>query len=76
VKINQDARVYAALVEPGAKLTHALKEDRYAWLQVARGSVNVNGVELNQGDGAGINREDNLALSAGDRAEFLLFDLG
>ena len=76
VKINQDARMYTALVEPGAKLTHALKEDRYAWLQVARGIVNVNGVELNQGDGAGINREDNLALSAGDRAEFLLFDLG
>jgi redox-sensitive bicupin YhaK (pirin superfamily) len=76
VKINQDARVYAALVEPGAKLTHALKDDRYAWLQVARGSINVNGVELNQGDGAGINREDNLAISARDRAEFLLFDLG
>ena len=75
VKINQDAQVYASIIEPGATLTHDLKENRYAWLQVARGSVSVNDVELNQGDGAGINREDTLVISAKDRAELLLFDL-
>ncbi|HYV25182.1 MAG TPA: pirin family protein [Pyrinomonadaceae bacterium] len=75
VKINQDARVYASIIEPDAKLIHDLKENRYAWLQVARGTVSVNEVELSQGDGAAINREDNLAISARDRAEFLLFDL-
>jgi redox-sensitive bicupin YhaK (pirin superfamily) len=75
VKINQDARVYATIVEPDTKLTHDLKENRYAWLQVARGSVSVNDVELNQGDGAAIDREDNLSISARDRAEVLLFDL-
>ena len=75
VKINQDAQVYASIVEPDAKLIHNLKEDRYAWLQVARGSVSVNDVELNQGDGAAVNREDRLVISASDRAELLLFDL-
>ena len=75
VKINQDAWVYASIVEPDTKLTHDLKENRYAWLQVARGSVSVNDVELNQGDGAAINREDSLVISAKDRAELLLFDL-
>src|SRR5256714_2733369 len=75
VKINQDARVYASIVEPETKLIHNLKENRYAWLQVARGSVSVNDLELNQGDGAAINREDRLVISAKDRAELLLFDL-
>ena len=75
VKINPDARVYAAIVEPGAKLTHGLKENRHAWLQIARGGVSVNNIELNQGDGAAIDREDSLIISAKDRAELLLFDL-
>jgi redox-sensitive bicupin YhaK (pirin superfamily) len=75
VKINQDARVYASIVEPDTKLTHHLGENRSAWLQVARGSVSVNEVELHQGDGAAIQREDRLIISARDRAELLLFDL-
>jgi redox-sensitive bicupin YhaK (pirin superfamily) len=75
VKINQDAQVFASIVEPETKLTHNLKENRYAFLQVARGTVSVNDVELNQGDGAAINREDKLVISARDRAELLLFDL-
>ncbi|HXI24158.1 MAG TPA: pirin family protein [Pyrinomonadaceae bacterium] len=75
VKINQDARVYASIVEPETKLTHDLKKNRYAWLQVTRGSVGLNDVALNQGDGAAINREDKLEISARDRAELLLFDL-
>jgi quercetin 2,3-dioxygenase len=75
VKINQEALVYASIVEPDAQLTHSLKENRHAWLQVARGSVSVNDIELNQGDGAAIRREEKLAISAKDRAELLLFDL-
>jgi quercetin 2,3-dioxygenase len=75
VKINQDAQVYASIIEPDTKLTHVLEENRYAWLQVARGTVSVNDVELSQGDGAAINREDRLAISAKDGAELLLFDL-
>jgi redox-sensitive bicupin YhaK (pirin superfamily) len=75
VKINQDARVYVSIVEPDAQLTHSLKKNRYAWLQVARGSVSINDMELNQGDGAAIHRENKLAIRAKDRAELLLFDL-
>ncbi len=75
VKINQDARVYASILEPGATLIHGLSESRYAWLQIARGTVNVNDLELHQGDGAAISREHTLTVSAADRAEVLLFDL-
>jgi hypothetical protein len=52
-----------------------LTESRYAWLQVARGNVNINGHELTQGDGAAISREPSLKILASDEAELLLFDL-
>jgi redox-sensitive bicupin YhaK (pirin superfamily) len=52
-----------------------LKADRYGWLQVARGSVGLNDLELKQGDGAAISQETELKIAARDRAEVLLFDL-
>src|ERR1041385_3605723 len=71
VKINQDARVYASTLEPDTVLTHRLQEKRYAWVQVARGTLRVNEVELKQGDGAAVDSELELIASAHDRAEFL-----
>jgi len=75
VRIHQDARVYAAIVNENEAVTHTLKDNRSAWLQVARGSVVLNDVELKQGDGAAISRETDLRIAANDRAEVLLFDL-
>src|SRR5215510_3496615 len=75
VRIHQDARVYAAIVNENEAVTHTLKDNRSAWLQVARGSVVLNDVELKQGDGAAISRETDLRIDANDRAEVLLFDL-
>ena len=75
VQIHQDARVFAAIIDEGEAVRHALKDDRSGWLQVARGSVVFNDVELNQGDGAAISRETDLRIAANDRAEVLLFDL-
>jgi quercetin 2,3-dioxygenase len=75
VTIHQDARVYVALLEAGQTVDHALNEDRYAWLQVARGSMRLNDVDLSAGDGAGVNDEGVLKISADKAAELLLFDL-
>src|SRR5262247_447481 len=44
VRIHQDARVYAAIVNENDAVTHRLKDARSAWLQVARGSVVLNDV--------------------------------
>lgn len=74
VTIHQDARVYAARLNGGA-VTHALAPGRRAWLQVARGAVNINGTALQAGDGAGIENESALRLAADGSAEVLLFDL-
>ena len=75
VKIHQNAQVYATLLDSGKTVVHRLAEDRYAWLQVARGTIRLNEMELKQGDGAAVRRENELRITAHDQAELLLFDL-
>jgi len=76
VTIHADARIYVAVLEPGERVSHALGEDRHAWLQVARGAVTLNGRPLVHGDGAAVSGEPGLAIASAQRAEVLLFDLG
>lgn len=73
--IHQDAKVYSAVLDGGQRVEHALGSGRGAWIQVARGSVDVNGTALHQGDGAAIEDESSLAIAASEAAEILLFDL-
>jgi redox-sensitive bicupin YhaK (pirin superfamily) len=75
VTIHQDARLYVSLLEPGQEVKHELAEGRYAWLQVAKGSVELNGKKLNQGDGAAVSEERQLVVKGSSQAEVLLFDL-
>ncbi|HMJ25725.1 MAG TPA: pirin family protein [Pyrinomonadaceae bacterium] len=75
VKIHQEAELSAAILEAGQTVVHGLGEGRYAWLQVARGTIRLNEVELKQGDGAAVRNESELTITAHDQAEFLLFDL-
>ena len=73
--IHQDANLFIARLDKGQKAKHELKNDRHAWIQVARGSVRVNGTELKQGDGAAISKEKELRVEAPEASEVLLFDL-
>src|SRR5215467_16208569 len=67
VKIYQDAELYATELAHGQTVEHKLGAGRYAWLQVARGAVNVNGQELKAGDGASVAEESQLTVAG--RAE-------
>ena len=74
--MNQDARIYASFLRGGERLEHTLGTGRHAWVQVAQGTLTVNGVELETGDGAALSDESRLDLAGkGAGAEFLLFDL-
>ena len=75
LRIHQDVAVQAAILEAGETVSHELAAGRHAWVQVASGSVSLNGVELGQGDGAAVSDESRLAFAAGERTEFLVFDL-
>ena len=75
VTIHADAKIYAAVVEPGQRLRHALAEHRHAWLQVARGAITLNDRPLVHGDGAAVSGEPALTIAGAERAEVLVFDL-
>jgi redox-sensitive bicupin YhaK (pirin superfamily) len=75
VKIHQDARVYAGMLDLDGEVSHSLETGRHAWLQVARGSITLNGIDLKQGDGAAVSEESTITIVAHEPAEVLLFDL-
>ena len=75
VTIRQNANLYIARLDNAASAQHALDPGRGAWLQVARGSVKVNGTQLKAGDGAAISDETSVRVEAQDPSEVLLFDL-
>jgi redox-sensitive bicupin YhaK (pirin superfamily) len=75
VTIRQDNELYATVLGAGESVRHELKPDRHAYVQVARGSVKLNGAELQEGDGAAISAEKAVELTGVQDAEVLLFDL-
>lgn len=75
IRVHQDVRVYAGLFDGDETATLTLAADRYAYVHVARGSVEVNGVRLNAGDGLKLRAGGDLTLTAGVDAEVLAFDL-
>ena len=75
VKIHQDAKIFASLLDDHREVVHSLDDGRSAWLQVAAGSVKLNDVVLKQGDGAAVSQESKLRITAEEPAEVLLFDL-
>jgi len=75
VTIHQDAKLYVSLLSPGQEVTHVLGKGRYAWLQVAKGAVELNGKKLAQGDGVAVSDESKLTIKGVQEAEVLLFDL-
>lgn len=75
VKIHQDVDLYAAILDKKSRVSHTLQSNRHAWVQVARGSVLLNGLPLEKGDGAAISDEAELVVEATEDTEILLFDL-
>lgn len=73
--IHQDATLSLATVLPGEKLGRSFDANRHGWLQVLRGEVTVDGLQLVAGDGLVLSDESELTIEAQDRAELLLFDL-
>jgi redox-sensitive bicupin YhaK (pirin superfamily) len=76
VHINQDVKVFASVLKSGEQVERELEDGRHAWIQLIRGSIDVNGEKLEAGDGAAVSDEKVLTIQAlDDDTEFLLFDL-
>ncbi len=75
VFINQDVDLYRAELSEGDELSFNIRPGRGVWLQTVRGGLVVNGETLQTGDALIVEEESQLAISAQQASEFLLFDL-
>jgi quercetin 2,3-dioxygenase len=75
VRIHQDARLYAALLDGKERVSHALADGRRAYVHVALGKLTVNGQPLEAGDALKAASTKEIVLENGQGAEVLLFDL-
>jgi quercetin 2,3-dioxygenase len=73
--IHRDVDLYAVLLAPGARVSHALTPGRAAWVQIARGEATVNGERLVAGDGAALLDVETLEIEGVAGAEALVFDM-
>lgn len=76
LSMNAEATLWAGLFDGDAETaTQALDPQRLAYVHVAQGTVQVNGVPLAAGDGALLEDENPLTLHHGTGADVLVFDL-
>ncbi|MGI9248381.1 MAG: pirin family protein [Woeseiaceae bacterium] len=76
ITIHQDINLYASVLEKGEKVSLDLPGNRKVFVQVVDGEITVNDQRLSTGDGAQLQDENTLLISASGDTEFLLFDMG
>ncbi len=75
VTIHQNVNLYVAFLTQGDAIDYPLKNDRMAWLQLIKGAIKLNNIELSAGDGIAI-QDEKINIHCDKDAEFLFFDLG
>lgn len=73
--IHQDANIYLADISAGSELRYTIPDGRHVWLQILRGSVDVDGTVLQTSDAIAVSEETHLPIKASSDAELMLFDL-
>lgn len=77
ITIQQDARIYAGLFKRGEQDEIMTSAERKLYVHVARGSIVLDEIELNEGDGAYIEQQDRIKVGGlnDKEGEVLVFDL-
>ena len=75
VTLHADAKIYAGLLDGQEASELTLNPARKTYIHVVRGSLQVNGHSLGQGDAALLQQESLAQLAQGQDAEVLVFDL-
>jgi redox-sensitive bicupin YhaK (pirin superfamily) len=73
--IRADARVLGARLKSGETASYSLGKGRYAYLVPSTGRIDVNGVVLEARDGAAVENERELRVTALEDAEVVLVDV-
>jgi quercetin 2,3-dioxygenase len=76
IAVHQDIKLFASILKKDDEVSHEIALNRHAWIQVVKGSLQINDELLQTSDGAAISDERSLQIKAlDDETEFLLFDL-
>ena len=75
IAFRQDVSIYASVLDRGDRVEHRPAPGRALWLQIARGSVDANGMRLEEGDSLSLVDEGLLTITGAANSELLLFDL-
>jgi quercetin 2,3-dioxygenase len=75
LRIHQDARVFTGLFSGPQGTQHVLAAGRLGYVQIAKGTANINATRLRAGDGALLREETAVRIGEGEDAEILVFDL-
>lgn len=75
ISIEQQVRVYGGKLLDDAHIAYQLAPQNIAWLQVVKGTLQLNGESISTGDGIAIDAGERMVLSAPRDAEVLLFDM-
>lgn len=73
--IHQDAHLYACRLDKDQQINQHFDAQRFGWLQMIEGELEVNSQMLKAGDAAAITQESDLLLKAKKDSHFLLFNL-
>lgn len=72
--LRADARVLGTSLREGNSLSYEFAAGRHAYIAPAKGSVEINGVRLNVGDGLAVENEREIHVSAITDSEVILVD--
>jgi redox-sensitive bicupin YhaK (pirin superfamily) len=75
VQIEQDVSMFSSVLQNGERVVHELADGRHAWIQIVRGTVSVDGVELSEGDGASFSEASTIDVQSIGDSEVILFDM-
>ncbi|ELX8380959.1 pirin family protein [Providencia vermicola] len=75
LKVYQDMTLWRWALPQDETHTYTLADKRVVWIQVVKGTVEVNGQTATTSDGLAIWQENQLTIKASEDSEILLFDL-
>lgn len=75
IAINQDANLYVGRLKSSQEIDFKIRPGRHIWIQMVKGSAEVNNAHIQAGDGLAVSDEKALKIIARSNAEFILFDL-
>lgn len=73
--IQQDAYLYELNLDAQQTTSHSLEAGRTVYVHVISGEISLNGEQLNEGDGATVDKLDKIEFASNSKSKALVFDL-